>query len=67
MKVSEITVNVSCNLTIDENTAKDCLQLVQIYLNSHADIRLDQKRLENGEVELSYEPFTRVHGALPTD
>lgn len=67
MRASEITVKVSCDLTVDENTAKACLQLVQIYLNGHADIRLSQKQLENGEVELSYEPFARVHGTLPAD
>lgn len=56
MKFDEIKVKVSCDLTVDENTAKACLQLVQIYLNSHADISLVQTKLENGEVELNYEP-----------
>lgn len=67
MKANEITVKVSCDLTVDENTAKACLQLVQIYLNSHANIRLAQNQLENGEVELNYEPFARVHGTMPVD
>lgn len=56
MKLNEIKVKVSCDLTVDENTAKACLQLVQIYLNSHADINLAQTLLGNGEVELNYEP-----------
>lgn len=56
MKETEITVKVSCDLTVDENTAKACLQLVQIYLNGHSNTVLNQKLLETGEVVLSYEP-----------
>lgn len=56
MKPAELKIKVNCDLTVDENTAKACLQLVQIYLNSRADIRLVQTKLENGEVELNYEP-----------
>lgn len=56
MNCTELKVKVSCDLTVDEETAKTCLQLVQLYLNGRADIQLVQTKLENGEVELNYEP-----------
>lgn len=55
-KATEITVDVNCNLQVDGKTALTCLHLVQIYLNHNSGVKLSQKRLENGEVELFYEP-----------
>lgn len=64
-KAAEITVDINCNLQVDGKTALTCLHLVQIYLNNNSDVKLSQKKLENGEVELFYEPFEGVHGTLP--
>lgn len=54
-KKASITVGVNCKLEVDEDAAKGCLTLVQIYLNANG-LKLAQHRRENGEVELSYEP-----------
>lgn len=56
MKMNEITVDINCELTVDGKTALTCLHLVQIYLNHNPCVKLSQKRLESGEVELFYEP-----------
>lgn len=56
-KPTAITVDVNCNLQVDWETALACLQLVQVYLNSNPDLKLTQKRLDTGEVELIYEPI----------
>lgn len=56
MKMNELTVDINCELTVDEKTALTCLYLVQIYLNHNNRMKLSQKRLESGEVELFYEP-----------
>lgn len=66
-KAAEITVDINCNLQVDGETALTCLHLVQIYLNNNSDVKMSQKKLENGEVELFYEPAEGVHGTLPVN
>lgn len=50
---TSITVNV--NYSVDDETARLALSLVEIYLNSHS-VKLVQSRTETGEVTLFYAP-----------
>ena len=63
---TSIEVIVNMRLDADAKTAETCLRVVEAYINAH-NLKVVQKELENGEVGLIYEPFTRVHGDLPAD
>lgn len=65
-KETSIEVIVNMRLDADKKTAETCLRIVEAHINAHG-MKIAQKELENGEVELRYEPFARVHGALPAD
>lgn len=54
-KLEEVTIDVKANLTVDEKTAKACLKLVEIYINS-TPVEIIAERKPNGETELHYEP-----------
>ena len=55
-KVTEdLTLEVKAKLTVDRATAKACLKMVELYVNSNA-VNLVADKSENGEVQFRYEP-----------
>lgn len=52
---TSITVMVNMRLDADKNTADTCLRVVEAYINAHG-LKVVQNRLDNGEMELKYEP-----------
>lgn len=62
MAKAEIKIDVNCELRVDSRTASTCLRLVEIYMNANQDMRLQQKRRENGEIELLYVPAQKQEG-----
>lgn len=55
MASTSINVTVNMRLDADKKTAETCLRVVEAYINANG-IKLTQKRLDTGEMELSYEP-----------
>ena len=54
MKQQELTVNVSCDLTVTKETAETCLKLVELYVNSHKNLNVFRKRNDDGSVSLYF-------------
>lgn len=50
-------IDIKFCFSVDKDTADMALKICQLYLNSHA-VTIGEKRKENGEVELFYEPFS---------
>lgn len=51
MELNEITVNVKCDVKVDEWTAEMCLKLLEVYLNSDHGKTIFAKRRRDGYVE----------------
>lgn len=51
-RISSVTVDVNCNLSVSRDTAEACLKLVEFYLNSNKDYMLRTVEDENGKLNL---------------
>lgn len=51
-KISSVTVDVNCNLSVSRDTAEACLKLVELYLNSNEDCVLRYIKDENEKLKL---------------
>jgi len=54
MKQQELTVNVSCDLTVSKQTAESCLKLVELFVNSHENLDVCGNRNDDGTVTLYF-------------
>lgn len=51
-KITSVTVDVNCALSVTRDTAEACLKLVELYLNSNKGCMLRTIRDESGKVKL---------------
>lgn len=49
---NELTVTVDCKLNVDDSTVGACLKLVEIYMNQHSSVSLNQDKRPDGTVAL---------------
>lgn len=48
-------INIECNLNVSEATAKACLQMVELFLNSNSMFKIQQTIEEDGWISLAFE------------
>lgn len=49
---NELTVTVDCKLNVDDSTVGGCLKLVEIYMNQHPGVSLNQDTRSDGTTVL---------------
>lgn len=62
-KVSDITIDVNCNLSISTETAEACLRLLELYVNSNRNIVIVCNKSEDGRQTFSFDGIPVVDHA----
>lgn len=48
-------ITIECNLNVSEATAKACLQMIELFLNSNSMFKIQQTIEEDGWISLTFE------------
>lgn len=49
---NELSIDVSVNITVDENTALKCLRIIELYLDGHMGKKIASESCEDGSTRL---------------